>query len=135
MNKKSLSESDICDRFISPSLISAGWDETRWRREYPFTAGRIIVRGELIARGKKKRADYLLFFKSNIPIAIIEANDNTHSIGAGMQQGLDPLKYSKRSLKGTTKSQLLQSLVLGNIQLWIKGRSISEGSIMIFPKS
>ena len=38
MNKRSLSESDICDRFISPALVSAGWDETRWRREYPFTA-------------------------------------------------------------------------------------------------
>lgn len=88
MNKKTLSESDICDRFISPALIAAGWDETRWRREYPFTAGRIIVRGELIARGKQKRADYLLFYKSNIPIAVIEAKDNTHSIGAGMQQGL-----------------------------------------------
>jgi type I restriction enzyme R subunit len=88
MNKKSLSESDICDRFISPALIRSGWDETRWRREYAFTAGRIIVRGELIARGKQKRADYLLFYKSNIPIAIIEAKDNTHSIGAGMQQGL-----------------------------------------------
>lgn len=88
MNKKSLSESDICDRFISPALTRSGWDETRWRREYAFTAGRIIVRGELIARGKQKRADYLLFYKSNIPIAIIEAKDNTHSIGAGMQQGL-----------------------------------------------
>jgi type I restriction enzyme R subunit len=88
MNKKSLSESDICDRFISPALTRSGWDETQWRREYAFTAGRIIVRGELVARGKKKRADYLLFYKSNIPIAIIEAKDNTHSIGAGMQQGL-----------------------------------------------
>ncbi len=88
MNKKSLSESDICDRYISPALISSGWDETRWRREYAFTAGRIIVRGELVARGKQKRADYLLFYKSNMPIAIIEAKDNTHSIGAGMQQGL-----------------------------------------------
>ena len=80
MNKKSLSESDICDRFISPALISAGWDETRWRREYPFTAGRIIVRGELIARGTQKRADYLLFYKSNIPIAIIEAKDNNDNL-------------------------------------------------------
>ena len=88
MNKKSLSESDICDRFISPALVLSGWDESRWRREYAFTAGRIIVRGELVARGKQKRADYLLFYKSNIPIAIIEAKDNTHSIGAGMQQGL-----------------------------------------------
>jgi type I restriction enzyme, R subunit len=88
MSKKSLSESDICDRYISPALVNAGWDETKWRREYAFTAGRIIVRGELVARGKQKRADYLLFYKSNIPIAIIEAKDNTHSIGAGMQQGL-----------------------------------------------
>jgi type I restriction enzyme, R subunit len=88
LNKKSLSESDICDRYISPALIGSGWDETRWRREYAFTAGRIIVRGELVARGKQKRADYLLFYKSNIPIAIIEAKDNTHSIGSGMQQGL-----------------------------------------------
>ncbi len=88
MSKKSLSESDICDRYISPALLTAGWDETRWRREYAFTAGRIIVRGELVARGKQKRADYLLFYKSNLPIAIIEAKDNTHSIGAGMQQGL-----------------------------------------------
>jgi type I restriction enzyme R subunit len=88
MDKKALSESDICDRFISPALVTAGWDESRWRREYAFTAGRIIVRGELVARGKQKRADYLLFYKSNIPIAIIEAKDNTHSLGSGMQQGL-----------------------------------------------
>ena len=88
MDKKALSESDICDRFISPALLTAGWDESRWRREYAFTAGRIIVRGELVARGKQKRADYLLFYKSNIPIAIIEAKDNTHSLGSGMQQGL-----------------------------------------------
>ena len=88
MNKRELSESDICDRFISPALVKAKWSETLWRREFPFTAGRIIVRGELIARGKQKRADYLLFYKSNIPIAVIEAKDNTHSIGAGMQQGL-----------------------------------------------
>ena len=83
MNKKSLSESDICDRFISPALLASGWDETRWRREYAFTAGRIIVRGELVARGKQKRADYLLFYNSNMPIAIIEAKDNTQSIGEG----------------------------------------------------
>jgi type I restriction enzyme, R subunit len=88
VNKKMLSESDICDRYISPALVQSGWDETRWRREYYFTAGRIIVRGKLVARGKKKKADYLLFYKSNIPIAIIEAKNNTHSLGAGMQQGL-----------------------------------------------
>ena len=88
MNKKSLSETDICDRYISPALVRSGWDETRWRREYFFTAGRIIVRGQLVARGKKKKADYLLFYKPNIPIAIIEAKNNSFNLGAGMQQGL-----------------------------------------------
>lgn len=83
-----LSESDICDRFISPALERSGWASTRWRREYGFTDGRIIVRGKLVARGKRKRADYVLFYKPNIPIAVIEAKDNNHSVGAGLQQGL-----------------------------------------------
>jgi type I restriction enzyme R subunit len=73
---------------ISPLLLASGWDETRWRCEYAITAGRIIFRGELIARGKQKRADYLLIYKSNMTIAIIEAKDNTQSIGVGIQQGL-----------------------------------------------
>ena len=88
LDKKSLSESDICDRFITPALEQSGWVSTQWRREYTFTDGRIIVRGKLVARGKKKRADYVLFHTSNCPIAVIEAKDNTHYVGAGMQQGL-----------------------------------------------
>jgi type I restriction enzyme R subunit len=88
MSKKALSESDICDRFITPSVSRAGWATNQWRREYGFTDGKIIVRGKLVARGKKKRADYLLFYKPNIPIAVIEAKDNSKSIGSGMQQGL-----------------------------------------------
>ena len=70
MNKKSLSESDICDRYISPALTSSGWENHQWRREYAFTDGRIIVRGRKVARGKQKRADYLLFYKPNLPIAV-----------------------------------------------------------------
>jgi type I restriction enzyme R subunit len=88
VNKKALSESDICDRFITPALSKAGWRSVQWRREFGFTDGKIIVRGDLVARGKKKRADYLLFYKPNIPIALIEAKDNNHSVGSGMQQGL-----------------------------------------------
>jgi type I restriction enzyme R subunit len=71
VSKRSLSESDICDRFISPALAQAGWENHQWRREYSFTAGRIIVRGRLVARGKQKRADYLLFYKPNMPIALL----------------------------------------------------------------
>ncbi|TGL21705.1 DEAD/DEAH box helicase [Leptospira yanagawae] len=89
MNKNNLSERDICSKFISPALDKSGWD-LQWqvREEFPITNGRIIVRGKLHTRAKNKRADYVLFYKSNIPIAVIEAKDNRHSVGDGMQQAL-----------------------------------------------
>ncbi|MGI8485979.1 MAG: EcoAI/FtnUII family type I restriction enzme subunit R [Thermomicrobiales bacterium] len=90
MNKRSLSERDICTKFITPALRHAGWDEMlQIREEVSFTKGRIIVRGKLVSRGEAKRADYILYIKPNIPLAIIEAKDNSHSLGDGMQQGLD----------------------------------------------
>ena len=89
MDKKSLTERDICTKFITPALRKAGWDEmTQIREEVSFTKGRITVRGRLVSRGKGKRADYILHYKPNIPIALIEAKDNTHAMGGGMQQGL-----------------------------------------------
>lgn len=89
-NKKNLSEEDIKMRFITPAIEKAGWNiKTQVRAEYSFTDGRIIVRGNLTARGKRKRADYLLFYKPNLPIAIIEAKDNKNSVGSGMQQGIE----------------------------------------------
>ncbi|MBF0268789.1 MAG: DEAD/DEAH box helicase family protein [Alphaproteobacteria bacterium] len=89
MDKKKLSERDICTKFITPALRQAGWDEMlQIREEFAFTKGRIIVRGKLVSRGQAKRADYILYYKPNIPIALIEAKDNNHSIGDGMQQGL-----------------------------------------------
>jgi type I restriction enzyme, R subunit len=90
MNKKTLSERDICTKFITPALEKADWDiQTQIREEVTFTDGRIYVRGHLTVRGKRKRADYILYYKPNIPVAIIEAKDNTHTIGAGMQQALE----------------------------------------------
>ena len=89
MDKKSLTERDICTKFITPALRTAGWDEmVQIREEVSFTKGRIIVRGKLVSRGKGKRADYILYYKPNIPIALIEAKDNTHAAGDGMQQAL-----------------------------------------------
>jgi type I restriction enzyme R subunit len=89
MNKKDLSERDICTKFITPAVKSAGWDDmTQVREEVSFTNGRIIVRGKLITRGKAKRADYILYYKPNIPIAVIEAKDNNFSVGDGIQQAL-----------------------------------------------
>ena len=79
MDKKNLSERDICTKFITPALRKAGWDEiTQILEEFSFTKGRIIVRGKLVSRGKAKRADYLLYYKPNIPIAVIEAKDNNY---------------------------------------------------------
>lgn len=92
MNKKLLSEADIKEKFITPSIINSGWDEhTQIIREYSITAGRIWVKGKLTARGKKLFADYVLYI-SGIPVAIIEAKDNNHSLNSGIQQAL---KYSE----------------------------------------
>ena len=89
MDKSSFSERDICTKFILPALEAAGWDKMQQiREEVSFTNGRIIVRGKLVARGKAKRADIVLYYKPNIPIALIEAKVNKLSVGAGIQQGL-----------------------------------------------
>lgn len=72
------------------ALRLAGWDEQlQIREEVSFTKGRIIIRGKLVSRGKAKRADYVLYYKPNIPLALIEAKDNTHSVGDSVQQGLE----------------------------------------------
>jgi len=90
MNKKDLSERDICSQFINPALEAAGWKfATQVREEVSFTKGRVMVRGKVAKRGEPKRADYILYYKPNIPIAVIEAKDNNQEVSAGMQQGLE----------------------------------------------
>lgn len=89
MDKKSLSERDICTKYITPALERAGWDiQLQVREEVSLTKGRVIVRGKVHTRGKNKRADYILYYKPNIPIAVIEAKDNKHTVSDGMQQAL-----------------------------------------------
>ena len=90
MSKSFLSERDVCTKYITPALERAGWDKmTQLLEEVTFTDGKIYVRGKLTARGARKRADYILYYKPNIPIAIIEAKDNKHSVRAGIQQALE----------------------------------------------
>jgi type I restriction enzyme, R subunit len=90
MSKKDLSEQDICLRYITPAIESAGWDKMKQiRAEYTFTDGQVIVRGNISTRGKRKRADYLLSYKSNLPLAVVEAKDNKHYLGDGMQQAIE----------------------------------------------
>ena len=92
MNKKALTEADIRSKFITPALVGPNggkWNlMTQIREEAFFTRGRVIVRGKTVTRGKAKKADYLLSYKPNLPLAVVEAKDNHHSVGAGMQQAL-----------------------------------------------
>jgi type I restriction enzyme, R subunit len=96
MNKKALTETDIRSKFITPALVGANgeggqkWNlHTQIREEVYFTRGRVIVRGKTVKRGEAKKADYILSYKPNLPLAVIEAKDNTHAVGAGMQQALE----------------------------------------------
>lgn len=89
-NKKDLSEQDIRTKYITPAIKKAGWDEmSQLREEVYFTAGRIEVKDKTVKRGKAKKADYVLYYKNNLPIAVIEAKDNKHSVSSGIQQALE----------------------------------------------
>ncbi len=92
MNKPQLSESDICDKYIRPAMLAAGWNGMdQLYREFPLRAGRVVVRGHTAQRDKSTvlRADYALFYKANIPLAVLEAKDNQHAMGAGMGQAIN----------------------------------------------
>lgn len=125
MTKKSLSERDICSKFITPAITDAGWDlHAQVREEVSFTKGRIIVRGKLHSRGKQKRADYILYYKPNLPIAVIEAKDNTHTQSRAaaelavnwqrLSQHFDTLFTTEASLDAL-KQTILQLAVMGNL--------------------
>ncbi|MGN0955025.1 EcoAI/FtnUII family type I restriction enzme subunit R [Dialister sp.] len=88
MDKKSLSEEDIKNRFITPA-IEAGWDKQHIRMEKAITDGRVNIRGNLAVREKPKRADYVLYKDGVLPLAIVEAKDNNRSISFGLQQAKD----------------------------------------------
>jgi type I restriction enzyme R subunit len=89
--KQDLSEIDICDLFITPAIKAAGWDQMKQiRREVTLTPGPVVVRGNMSSRNKKKRkfADYVLQWEAGVPVAIVEAKENSKSVSHGMQQGL-----------------------------------------------
>jgi len=85
-----MTEEEVKLRFITPAIEEAGWDKKKQiRMEYAITAGKIVVRGNVAKRLPKKKADYVLFYKENLPLAVVEAKDNNHVVGAGMQQALE----------------------------------------------
>jgi type I site-specific restriction endonuclease len=90
MDKKDLSETDIRTKHITSALVKVVWDlQAQVREEVPITQGRIRVKGQNHQRGQPKFADHLLYYKPNIPLAVIEAKDNNHTLGYGMQQALN----------------------------------------------
>lgn len=90
MNKKELTERDICSKFITPNVVAKGWDlDDQVREEVYFTAGRVQINGNKVKRGEAKKADYILYYKSNLPIAVIEAKDNNHPITGGLSQAIE----------------------------------------------
>jgi type I restriction enzyme R subunit len=103
LDKKTLSEGDICDLFISPALKSAGWDQiTQIRREVTLAPGPVIVRGNVASRNKKKRkfVDYVLYQEPGVPIAVVEAKDNNHTVSRGLHRRNAPTRHGDRGRKG-----------------------------------
>lgn len=90
--EEQLSEEDIRNMYITPALTKKWSLEKQIRSEVYFTAGRVIVRGNMSARKKGEKADYILYYNSSKPIAVVEAKKNTLSVGEGMQQAM---KYAK----------------------------------------
>ncbi|MCC5853713.1 MAG: DEAD/DEAH box helicase family protein [Alkalimonas sp.] len=95
MDKKTLSERDICTKYITPAIERAAWQQHQIREEVQLTDGRVMVRGKMAARvknpevkGGPKRADYVLYAKPDVPIVIVEAKQAKFSVGHGMQQAL-----------------------------------------------
>ncbi len=84
-----MSEEDTKRLEITPAITNSGWDpRNQVRMEYSFTNGRIMVKDKEIRKGKKKKADYLLFYKPNFPIAIVEAKKFHRGVSDGLQQGM-----------------------------------------------
>ncbi len=86
-----LTEADTCRKYVLPELTSAGWDDGPHSitEQRSFTDGRIIVAGNRAHRGKQKRADYILRYTRDFPIAVVEAKANYKKAGDGLQQAKD----------------------------------------------
>ncbi|MGL6298561.1 MAG: EcoAI/FtnUII family type I restriction enzme subunit R [Methanobacteriaceae archaeon] len=92
MNYERMSEDDVKYQLITPAIENAGWDKSQLKFEYSFTDGEMRIRGNESKRGKRKRADYLLLYKPNMPIAVVEAKDKSHALCDGIQQGISYAK-------------------------------------------
>ena len=152
IDKRTLTERDICTKFINAALESAGWDLMHQIREqYYFTDGRVMVRGKRVRRGERKFADYLLLHSSGRRLAVIEAKDNNHSVGSGMQQALGYAKtldvpflfssngdgflfHNRLATSGTVEQELPLDGFPSPIELWdlyCQAKNITQSTLPI----
>lgn len=90
INKAKLTETDIITKFTMPAVKNAGWDDmTQIRQEVKLCDGKVIERGQMGMRTTVKSVDIVLYHKSSMPLAVVEAKANNHEVGKGMQQALD----------------------------------------------
>jgi type I restriction enzyme R subunit len=81
-----LNEADTCRTYVLPKLYSAGWEDTQISEQRSFTDGRIMLAGNRAFRRPQKRADYLLRYRRDFPIAVVEAKAAYRTAGDGLQQ-------------------------------------------------
>lgn len=79
-------EADTCRKYILPKLYAAGWSDDQISEQKTFTDGRIVVTGNKCFRKKPKRADYLLRYKRDFMIAVVEAKTSYKNPADGLQQ-------------------------------------------------
>ena len=84
-----MTEADTCRKYVLPKLYAAGWDDDRFTEQKTFTDGRIVVAGNRPRRRPQKRADYLLRYRPDFTIAVVEAKAAYKSPGTGLQQAKD----------------------------------------------
>ncbi len=113
MDRKQLTEQEVRSRLIASALLGAGWMPEQIREEYAITQGRIVARGGTWRRESAKFADYLLFYKPHLPLAIVEAKDGKHNLGDGLQQALEyagrmriPFAFSSNGAGFTFRNRL-----------------------------
>lgn len=89
IDKSQMTEEDIKLNYITPALLDKGWkNKITMETAVKLTDGKINLRGNLVVRAAPKKADYILYINANNPIAVVEAKDNSHSVGFGLQQAM-----------------------------------------------
>ncbi len=94
VHNSAMTEADTCRNFVTPKIAQAGWSDAPFAigEQRTFTSGRIFVAGGKVRRGKQRRADYILFYRRDFPLAVVEAKEA--GLPAGARQGSCRLIYA-----------------------------------------